>query len=196
MGHLEQRLGAQGTPLDLSEQFLVDCDSKGTNHGCMGGLPGDAFTFLTGRGIASTESYPYKARDMKCKAETEYKKVATVSGDICDLTRDLKGEAVGLRSALVNHISVSSGYEVTRDFSGYKDGVYTNPKCGTSHTDVNHAVLTVGYGVDETTGLKFWKVKNSWGGAWGKDGFFKIQADVNMCGWNNCNAYPEVVKAL
>ena len=39
---------------------------------------------------------------------------------------------------------------------------------------LRHAVVIVGFGTDQRTGLQFWKVKNSWGPLWGDSGFFKI----------------------
>lgn len=46
--------------------------------------------------------------------------------------------------------------------------------------DVNHAVLAVGYGVED--GVPYWLVKNSWGGDWGDNGYFKMEMGKNMCG--------------
>lgn len=45
-----------------------------------------------------------------------------------------------------------------RAWTHYKQGLLTSKKCG---TDVNHAVLIVGYGVDSLTNLQYWLVKNS-----------------------------------
>ncbi len=46
---------------------------------------------------------------------------------------------------------------------------------------LDHAVVAVGYG--EENGVKYWKVKNSWGPYWGDLGFIKIKRGANnMCG--------------
>lgn len=38
---------------------------------------------------------------------------------------------------------------------------------------IDHHVLVYGWGIDENK-TKYWKVKNSWGSAWGINGHFKI----------------------
>jgi cathepsin H len=63
--------------------------------------------------------------------------------------------------------------------------------CQNTADKVNHAVLAVGYGVEN--GMDYWIVKNSWGAAWGDHGYFKIERGVNMCGVAVCNSYPQGV---
>ncbi|OAY70134.1 Senescence-specific cysteine protease SAG39 [Ananas comosus] len=68
------------------------------------------------------------------------------------------------------------------NFQHYQGGVFTGP-CG---TDLDHAVTAIGYGTDESSGIKYWLIKNSWGTTWGEAGFMRIQRDVDssqgMCG--------------
>ena len=45
---------------------------------------------------------------------------------------------------------------------------------------MNHAVLAVGYGVEN--GVPYWLIKNSWGADWGDSGYFKMEMGKNMCG--------------
>jgi len=78
---------------------------------------------------------------------------------------------------------------------GYTSGVYASTDCANGPSDVNHAVLAVGYGTD-SAGVDYWFVKNSWDTTWGDQGFFKIQRGVNMCGIAECNSYPASVTEI
>lgn len=68
----------------------------------------------------------------------------------------------------------------------YKGGIIDLPTCT---SDLTHAVLIVGYGVEETKNgdkQEYWILKNEWGGAWGEKGYFrikKIEGD-GICGIN------------
>ncbi|KAK6236576.1 hypothetical protein SCA6_011913 [Theobroma cacao] len=85
---------------------------------------------------------------------------------------------------------VSVAFEVVTSFRFYKNGVYTSDVCGSTSMDVNHAVLAVGYGVEN--GVSYWLIKNSWGEDWGDDGYFKMEMGKNMCGVATCASYPIV----
>lgn len=99
-----------------------------------------------------------------------------------------QNDETSLKEALYHAGPISVAFEVVDGFKNYKTGVYSSDKCGKGPEDVNHAVLAVGYGVEN--GVKHWIVKNSWGTQWGDNGFFKIQRDVNMCGIAQCNSFP------
>lgn len=53
-----------GDLVSLSEQELVDCDTKGENQGCDGGYVEDGFEFIIKNGGITTEAnYPYRGVD-------------------------------------------------------------------------------------------------------------------------------------
>jgi hypothetical protein len=60
-----------------------------------------------------------------------------------------------------------------------KAGVYT-PR--SSDVLGSHAVRIVGWGVDEASGHKYWRVANSWNTFWGEGGFFRLRRGINACG--------------
>jgi cathepsin H len=55
---------------------------------------------------------------------------------------------------------------------------------------VNHAVLAVGYGVEN--GVPYWLIKNSWGADWGDNGYFKMEMGKNMCGEYSILSDPSI----
>lgn len=111
-----------------------------------------------------------------------------VKGGAVNIT---EGDEKELLDAVFNVGPVSVAFEVVDGFRDYTSGVYTSKTCKNSTSDVNHAVLAVGYGVENK--VPYWLVKNSWGADWGDKGYFKIERGVNMCGIAVCNSYPKSV---
>lgn len=187
----------------LSEQQLVDCAQAFDNHGCEGGLPSHAFEYVKHAGGISTEfHYPYTAKDGPCafnssdvpKGDGAFLPTsagvgAQVPGGSVNLT---VGDEDALKYHLASHGPVSVAFQVASDFRHYSNGVYTSKVCKNGPQDVNHAVLAVGYGTDDVSGMKYWTIKNSWDYSWGVEGFFKIEAFKNMCGVADCMSFPDL----
>merc|ERR1712232_585850 len=58
----------------------------------------------------------------------------------------------------------------------YKGGVFeVGDKWKPSATDLNHAVVLMGYGTDGESGDDYWLVRNSWGLFWGEDGYIRLK---------------------
>lgn len=52
--------------------------------------------------------------------------------------------------------------------------------CPNTYEDLDHAVLLVGWGVED--GVDFWVVKNSWSDEWGEKGYWRVIRGTNACG--------------
>lgn len=172
--------------VSLSEQNLVDCSDTFGNEGCSGGLMDQAFAFIKANGGIDTEaSYPYKAKDGKCK----FKK-ANVGATVTGYTDIQKGSESHLQSAAATVGPISVGIDANHlSFQLYSGGVYDEPSC--SRTMLDHGVLVVGYGT--LGGKDYWLVKNSWGPSWGMKGYIMMSRNKNnQCGIATSASYPLV----
>ncbi len=174
-----------GDLVSLSEQQLVDCSGSYGNHACNGGLMDSAFEYVMDNGICSEKEYGYTAKKGTCE---DCDVVVHISG-CSDVTP--KNEVVFKNAVSQQPVSVAIEAD-TREFQLYKSGVITGDKCG---TNLDHGVLTVGYG--EENGVKYWLVKNSWSASWGDNGYVKIERTDStntpgVCGIASQPSFPVV----
>ncbi|XP_028807769.1 senescence-specific cysteine protease SAG39-like [Neltuma alba] len=177
---------ATGKLVSLSEQELVDCDTKGVDQGCEGGYMEDGFEFIIKNGgITTEENYPYTATDGKCNISKEASHVAEIKG----YEKVPVNSEEALQKAVANQpvsVSIDAG---DGSFQFYSSGVFTG-ECG---TQLDHGVTAVGYGVTDN-GTEYWIVKNSWGTEWGEEGYVRMKRNITategLCGIAMDASYP------
>ena len=79
------------------------------------------------------------------------------------------------------------------EFMQYKTGVFDSAECG-EHLD--HSIVIVGFGIDPHSGDEYWIVRNSWGKAWGEEGYMRLQMQdgAGICGINMMSTFSTVKK--
>ncbi|MED6184654.1 hypothetical protein PIB30_049599 [Stylosanthes scabra] len=174
-----------GKLISLSEQELVDCDTKGEDQGCEGGYMEDGFEFIIKNGgITSEAKYPYKAAEGKCPPRAKIPPVAKITGyeKVRANSEEALQKAVAKQPVSV-YIDAGDG-----SFMFYSSGIFTG-ECG---TQLDHGVTAVGYGIAK--GTEYWLVKNSWGVEWGEKGYVRmkkgIAAKEGLCGIAMDASYP------
>jgi len=170
-------------PTDLSEQQMMDCAYGVGGRGCDGGSADRYIEWMYtdhNGGLANEAQYPYRGYTYgteMCRNVANAHHGALVTGHRESWTPT---EEDIMRLLSEGH-SVSAGmYAPPGSFHSYKKGIYESPRCkncrnpdgsaGLCHQ--THDITLVGYG--EENGVKFWKVKNSWGLDWGEGGFGRI----------------------
>ncbi|KAK3579390.1 hypothetical protein CHS0354_029698 [Potamilus streckersoni] len=169
------------TPV-FSPQDIVECSEY--SQGCDGGFP----YLISGKyaedfGLVEEECNPYKGIDGKCSTKPSCQrhystKYQYVGGFYGACNEEL------MRINLVENGPMAVSFEVYDDFFHYKGGIYIHTGLRDKFNPfeiTNHAVLLVGYGVEPSTGQKYWVVKNSWGETWGEMGFFRIRRGTDEC---------------
>jgi len=180
---------ANGELLSLSQQQLVDCAHNDGNSGCHGGNMDAAFTYLEKHPVCTDESYPYVGDDFSRRCH-ERRCTAGIPAGMVSGYQDVSPEDMEALMEAVSQQPVSVGIEADQQaFQLYQGGVLT-ADCG---SDLDHAVLLVGYGTDQ--GVDYWKIKNSWGPYWGEMGFVRIKRGGSAegeCGVTLAPTYPVV----
>ena len=175
-----------GELISLSESNFVDCSYAFLNLGCNGGMYGRAWMYAELHAIESEADYPYVAESglLSCKYNKAEGKVKVKTYH--NVTKRSPDQ---LKAALAQQpvsVSVQADQPVFHQYTG---GVITSSACG---TQLDHAILAVGWGTDPTAG-DYYIVKNSWTTGWGEQGYVRIgiQDGAGVCGVQKDPAFPE-----
>lgn len=191
------------------------------NNACDGGMTHGAFADAAGLRLSlmSELDLPYKEVDQvtlnpfktmtKAPSASSGSGNATCENDPTKAAASIENweQAVGkkcdnstdptelLKIALQNQpisVAINSG----SNFKDYKGGIYECPNSGdfTDSSQIDHAVVLVGYGTEGST--NFWILKNSYSSQWGDKGYLKIKMDSKInCGINIFPVIPLGAKA-
>lgn len=169
------------TVTELSPQQILDCSSNG-NNGCSGGNFGPSVRYLMGQGskLATFQSYPYQGVKQACKTSG----INQVSLGNIQYGQIPLGDEKTMAQSLVSYGPIFIGLDADSQlFMFYKSGVLSISNCPTRPQDMDHAMVAVGYGYDDTLKMPYWIIKNSWATKWGENGYLRLAKDKgNMCG--------------
>lgn len=190
---------------NLSPYYLVSCDTCGStfrsfpqtteyvagndlqcDNGCEGGYLQLVYDFMMTSGVPTLLSAPTSCdptvQDCPCTSTPDakiYKPSRVYSLVAPNETKETRRRRI--MEDVFQKGPVSIGFKVYQSFYDFfaqnPTGVYSNLVRPQNDRPIGgHAVVIVGWGMDEN-GTFYWIMRNSWGIAWGDQGYFKMQYD-------------------
>jgi len=198
-----------GEEKPLSSQMPLQCNFL--TEGCHGGWGLLAGMFLESYYTVEDHSAPYKAatQEHTCSMYKDLPKAASVEatyyigGAYGAMTEESLMKEIRARGPVL--YDFNAGYE----FMTYQSGVlaeemphgcsgcdlndpYINltsqEELGIQYQKLTHSTLLIGWGIDERTNMRYWKVRNSYGPNWGQRGCFNVRRGHNDFGGEGENA--------
>ena len=163
-----------GYSLSFSPQQLVDCDTS--NYQCNGGNTWRVLTYIQNNGIMYDSSYPYYSGTStsleKCKYSANQANNVVTSFLQCGQDAQNPCGRNSILSMLANGPIISLMDASSPYFQHYANtGSILEYNC--TATSSNHAINIVGVSSDVKGG--YYIVRNSWGSAWGENGYFRMR---------------------
>jgi len=170
----------------LSAEQMIDCTPNpqhcGGSGGCHGATAELAFEYVKTKGIALNTDYPIDNRDDHC-----FDSDSTMSARVDNWIRLPENELEPLLETIATVGPVVVSLDASPWFS-YNGGVFAGCQ---EDAIVNHAVLLTGYGVDDKTGQKYWRIRNSWGKEWGEEGHIRLLRHDNTGDYCGVDSKPQ-----
>ena len=186
---------------------------------CKGGHPAGAYKWIENNNIVFDTCQLYEAKDDKgCTARdkcvdclgfgncwaVEKGLAADPNGDgfntdgypeVSISEHGFVSEEKPMMKEILLHGPIACGIDAM-PILGYESGIVTHqPK----DRSIDHIISVVGWGEDQSTGLKFWEVRNNWGEYWGEDGWFRVERGTNAlaieeaCFWAKPKAWGHLI---
>lgn len=174
----------EGQTVDLSEQWLVSCNSFG--YSCAGGwyalsLFGAVSDPCEGTGAVMESDFPYQYNDGTCRCPYPHP-YQIDSWAYIGNSNSVAG-VDEMKRAILEYGPIAISFHVNNAFQSYHSGVFNYCTDG----DINHAVLLVGW--DDSQGQNgVWILRNSWGSYWGENGYMRIEYSCCQVGYAACYA--------
>lgn len=164
--------GRDGTTPNLSEQYLISCNTSGFSCSAGGYVAFDHYVNKyasgePGAGAVYTADFPYQASDVACNSPHQHHEKLASYATTGTTVDEIKNSI--LNNGPLWTVVCSSGY----GFYYYTGGILGSTDC----TYPDHAVVIVGW--DDDGGNGHWIVRNSWGAGWGEKGYMRIKYGVN-----------------
>lgn len=177
-----------GKLVSLAEEQILECATQ-YSQGCGGGFPNDGVKYATENAVCESDAYWPYLRSPGCVANN-CSKVGIGYREVVGFVNVPRDSEEDLMSAVAQQ-PVSVCIEADQSaFQHYKSGIVTTG-CG---TQLDHAVLAVGYGSDN--GKDYWLVKNSWATSWGDNGYIRLArgdgSSKGVCGILDNAMYPVI----
>jgi cathepsin X len=83
-----------------------------------------------------------------------------------------------MKAEIYKNGPIGCGVQATTKFEQYTGGIFSE---WLFWPQINHEIAVVGWGVSDE-GEEYWIGRNSWGTAWGENGFFRIKMGADNLG--------------
>ena len=185
VGALESAILLQGGgTVDLSEQYLVSCNTSGWS--CGGGwFAHDYHMDLSGQdnkgpGAVLESSDPYTGTNAACGGPYNHPYKLTswayVGSDYAVPSTD------AIKQAIYTYGPISIAVCAGPHFQGYSGGIFNTDESSYCSGSINHAVVLVGWNDNGGTN-GYWILRNSWGKSWGLSGYMNIAYGMSQVGY-------------
>jgi len=171
-----------GNTQDLSEQYLVSCNTDGWS--CNGGWwAHDYHEDKLGlnqaqAGAVHEQDFPYVAQNAGCGQPYSHDERISSWSYVGRVPYTIPS-TTAIKQAVQTYGPVTVGVCAGNNFASYSGGVLvkSDRSCGSG---VNHAVVLTGW--DDAK--RAWRLRNSWGSGWGEDGYAWIRYNISNVGFN------------